>query len=144
MKVIIYEPEKRDRDFYAYIGPYALDQSVTQELHDLQYGAIYDKPYATWFIAIDETNNELLGFATLFDKPKEIVLDNFYIVPNQRGKGFAKKLFAVRMERAVQMQGARKIKAITKNEIQYQIYLSFGMKLSSKRGKYYWCVKEGM
>lgn len=146
MQIKVYEPGYRDARFYSWVGPFALDRRVTEELHDMQYGSIYDEPYATWFIGVDEETGDLIGFAALYEKtkPNEIFLDNCYILPQYRGKGYGKQLFAARMRHAERIQGKRKIKAITKNEIQYGIYLKHGMQLSSKRGKYYWVVKEAM
>lgn len=139
----VYENGVRDEQFYSFIGPFALNRKVTEEMHDFQYGGIYDEPYATWFIALDEAGT-LLGFATLFEKPKpnEIFLDNCYVLEEYRKQGIGGKLFAARQEYAENIQNGRKIKGITKNEIQYRLYLKHGYKLSSKRGKYYWMVKE--
>lgn len=143
MYIKVYEKGQRDNEFYGYVGPFAMNRTVTEEMHDLQYGSIYDEPYATWFIALDD-DGKLLGFAAVFEKPKpnEVFLDNCYILPEHRGKGIGQELFKHRQEYAESIQGKRKIKAITKNDVQYHIYLKNGFVLTSKRGKYYWVVKE--
>ena len=138
VKVKVYEKGNRDAGFYGYIGPFALNRRVTEEMHDKQYGPIYDEPsYATWLIAT-KNNGELLGFCTLFDKEKEVFLDNCYVVREHRGKGVGQKLFVKRLELAKQIQGQRKIKGITMNEAQAHIYQKYGFHLASKRGRYFW------
>jgi GNAT superfamily N-acetyltransferase len=137
VRIIVYEKGNRDARFYRYIGPLALDRKVTAEMHDKQYGPIYDEPYAVWFMAIDD-HGALLGFCTLFDKEKEVFLDNCYVLPAHRGKGIGQRLFAERLNRAKAIQGRRKIRGITMNEAQAHIYSKFGFRLASKRGKYYW------
>lgn len=141
MRIITYEKGHRDIAFYNYIGPLALNRNMITEMHDKQYGPIYDESYAIWFIALDD-NDKLLGFCTLFDKEKEIFFDNCYVLPEYRFKGFGRALFAARLERARLIQGNRKIKAITKNEIQASRYLKNGFRQTSKRGKYYWMELE--
>lgn len=137
MKIKVYEKGCRDAEFYSYVGPFALNRKVTDEMHDKQYGPIYDEPYAVWFVAT-EANGELLGFCALFDKEKEIFLDNCYVVKEHRGKGIGQKLFVARLERAKKIQGKRKIKGITMNEAQAHIYQKNGFRLASKRGRYFW------
>lgn len=143
MNTLIYRAgESRDNAFYGYIGPYALNREVTREMHDPQYGAIYDEPYATWFI-LTGNRGELYGFCAMFEKEKEIFFDNCYVVKEFRGKGYGKKLFEIRLNMAKSIADGRKIKGITMNEIQYNIYLENGFRLASKRGKYYWMEMEG-
>lgn len=137
MRVIVYEDGYRDQKFYGYIGPFALDRNITKEMHDPQYGAIYDEDYAIWFILVDD-KDKLLGFATLFDKEKEVFFDNCCVPKEQRGKGYGSYLFEYRLNYAKSIAGKRKIKGITKNDIQQHIYIKNGFKLASKRGKYYW------
>ncbi len=137
MRIVIYEKGHRDANFYRYIGPLALSRGVTQEMHDKQYGPLYDEPYAIWFVAFDD-HSEFLGCCTLFDKEKEIFLDNCYVLPKHRGKGIGQQLFAERLRRARDLQGHRKIRGITMNEAQAHIYQKFGFRVASKRGKYYW------
>lgn len=137
MKVIVYEKGVRDSRFYQYVGPFALSREVTKEMHDPQYGAIYDEEYAIWFILVND-DNELLGFASLFDKEKEIFLDNCYIPHKHRGNGYGGYLFEYRLNYAKGIAGKRKIKGITKNDVQYHVYIKNGFTLASKRGKYYW------
>lgn len=138
MNIEIYEKGFRDSRFYSLIGPLALNRSMIEEMHDKQYGPIYDEPYAIWFIAYNSTEEDLLGFCALFDKEKEIFFDNTYVLKQYRGHGIGKKLFKARLVRAKFIQGDRKIKGITKNEIQKDIYLKNGFRQASKRGKYYW------
>lgn len=141
--IIIYQcGQPRDHMFYSYIGPYALNRKVTSEIHDLQYGSIYDEPYAAWIIMTDK-RDDLIGFCAIFEKEKEIFFDNFYIVENYRRQGFARELFRFRMNMAKSIANGKKIKGITQSEIQYRIYNDNGFKLASKRGKYYWMVLEG-
>lgn len=137
LKIKVYDKGYRDAEFYNYIGPFALNRRVTEEMHDKQYGPIYDEPYAIWFIATKD-NSELLGFCTLFDKEKEIFFDNCYVLPEYRGQGIGQKLFTERLNYAKSIQGKRKIKAITMNIVQAHIYEKNGFRLSSKRGKYFW------
>lgn len=141
MKVLVYGKNERPAEFYAYVGPVALNRAATKELHDPQYGQIYDEPYATWFVAVDEAD-ALLGFCALFDREKELFLDNCYVVPQHRRQGVGKALFAARLEYAKRIGNHRPIKGITMNEAQYRIYLAHGFTLSSKRGRYYWLKLE--
>jgi len=134
--------QPRDNAFYGYIGPYALNREVTKELHDPQYGSIYDEPYATWFILVGK-HDETLGFCAMFEKEKEIFFDNCYVPKEHRGKGYGKKLFETRLNMAKSIANGRKIKGITMNEIQHKIYEDYGFRTASKRGKYYWMVLEG-
>lgn len=140
MEIKVYEKGQRDQAFYAYVGPYALSREVTKEMHDPQYGQIYDEPYAVWFLATE--NGKLLGFCALYDKPKEVFFDNCYVVKDHRGQGIGKALFAARLEYSGRIAAGRKIKGVTMNPVQYEIYLKYGFKLASKRGKYYWMEME--
>nr|MDD5486722.1 hypothetical protein [Dehalococcoidales bacterium] len=70
-KVMIFKAgEPRDDKFYQYIGPFALNRAVTKELHDPQYGAIYDEPYGTWFVMTDQQEN-VIGLCAMFEKRSE-------------------------------------------------------------------------
>lgn len=140
---IIYSANQpRDSKFYSAIGPYALSKEVTIEMHDLQYGSLYDMPYANWIILTDN-KDDTIGFCAMFEKEKEIFFDNCYVDPKHRGKGYGKELFKIRMNMAKSKANGRKIKGITMNDIQYNIYLKNGFILKSKRGKYYWMEMEG-
>jgi GNAT superfamily N-acetyltransferase len=142
MKILTYEKGFRDLVFYGHIGPYALNRSVTGELHDQQYGSIYDEPErAVWFIAVNN-RDELLGFCTLFDREKDLFFDNTYVIPAHRRNGIGEKLFKARLEYAKGGQNGRKIKGITQNEIQRDIYTKHGFQQASKRGRYYWMEKS--
>lgn len=140
MDIKIYEEGVRDPAFYAAIGPFALNRNVTKELHDFQYGGLYDEDYATWFLAYE--GKMLLGFCSIFIKEKELFFDNCYVLKAHRGNGIGKALFARRMEYARDIQQGRRLRGITKDEIQYHLYCAHGFKLASKRGKYYWLTKE--
>lgn len=137
MNIRVFEKGERPPEFYAHVGPFALNRSATKELHDPMYGSLYDEPYAIWFMATDDAGG-LLGFCALFDREKELFLDNCYVVPQHRRQGVGKALFAARLEYAKRISGHRPIKGITMNEAQYRIYLAHGFTLTSKRGKYYW------
>lgn len=140
--VLVYRAEhERDNRFYGYIGPYALNREVTAELHDTKYGCMYDESYATWIILLDKKEN-LLGFCAMFEKEKEIFFDHFYILKEHRGKGLGKELFQTRLNMAKSIAEGRKIRGVTMNEIQYNVYLKYGFELASKRGKYYWMIME--
>jgi GNAT superfamily N-acetyltransferase len=141
MKIYVYEKGQRDKEFYNYIGPFALNHRLSVEMHDKQYGSIYDEPFAIWFIATSD-NGQLLGFCTLFEKEKELLFDNCYVLEQYRNNGIGQFLFTSRLNLAKNIQKGRKIKGITKNEIQLNIYLKNGFRIASKRGKYYWLVLE--
>jgi len=137
MEIKIYEKGKRDSLFYKLIGPIALQKNIASEMHDLQYGGIYDDPdNAVWFFALE--GKTLLRFCSLFDREKELFFDNCYVIPEHRNKRIGIKLFTARLDYTKSIQGNRHIKGITKNEIQYRIYLKYGFELASKKGKYYW------
>lgn len=141
MNIRTFEKDDRPPEFYAHIGPYALNRSVTKEMHDPMYGHIYDEPHAIWFVAINDSG-ELLGFCTLFEREKDLFLDNCYVVPGHRRNGVGRALFAARLEYAKRIANHKPIKGITMNESQYRIYLEQGFTLTSKRGKYYWLSLE--
>lgn len=141
MNIRVFDKGDRPAEFYAYIGPYALNRAATKELHDPMYGSLYDETYAIWFVATGD-DGTLLGFCALFDREKELFLDNCYVVPEYRRNGVGRALFAARMEYAKRIFNRRPIKGITMNESQYRIYLEHGFVLTSKRGKYYWLKWE--
>lgn len=142
MPIRVFEKGHRPPEFYAYIGPYALNRSVTKEMHDPMYGQIYDEPHAVWFVDTTDTG-DLRGFCALFDGDKEIFLDNCYVVPGYRGQGVGRSLFATRLDYARGIAGGRRIRGITMNDTQYRIYLAHGFTLASKRGRYYWMQLGG-
>lgn len=137
MEIKVWNEGIRDAEFYSRIAPFALDREVVNELHDAKWGGVYDAPCATWFVAVGD-NGETLGFAALFNKEKELFLDHNFVVAEHRGKGIGKLLFETRLQFAREIQGKRKIKGITMNPVQYNVYLKHGFTLASKRGKYYW------
>ncbi len=144
MKFVIYHSGDRDIRFYQWLGPYALDRAVSDEIHDRRYETLYDEPdTATWlFVLSDGHERELMGFCAIYEKPKEIYLDNSYVIPEYRGKGVGTKMFEKRLEMALQLGQGKPIKAITKSECQFAIYQKFGFELASKRGRYWWVKLE--
>jgi len=138
MKFVLYQKGQRDKKFYEWLGPYALDRSVSDEIHDRKYESIYDEPnIGTWVLAIAE-DNKVMGFCAIYEKPKEVYLDNSYVDKVYRNKGIGKALFEKRLGIAKELSGGRPIKGITKSECQYKIYLKYGFVLTSKRGRYWW------
>jgi len=138
MELVIYQKGKRDGRFYEWLGPYALDRSVSDEIHDRKYESLYDEPdIGTWVFAINE-DKAVMGFCAIYEKPKEIYLDNSYVDKAFRNVGVGNKMFEKRLEIAKELSNGRPIKGITKSECQYKIYLKHGFTLASKRGRYWW------
>lgn len=137
MRIITYQPGERDDAFYRHIGPLALSRNVTGEMHDQQYGSLYDEPYATWLLAFAD-DGQFIGCAAIFNKPKEVFLDHCYVLPTLRGIGIGKRLFAARLEVARALADQRPIRGITMNPCQRHIYELHGFTVRSQRGKYSW------
>lgn len=141
MEIKVYEKGKRDKDFYGWIGPFALNRTVSDEIHDRKYESVYDEPdRATWFIGLD--GDELVGFCAIYESQNQVYLDNSYILPEFRGNGYGKELFAFRLEFALEIAAGRPIKGITMSPKQYKIYLQNGFVETSKRGRYWWMRRD--
>lgn len=137
MHIQVFEKGIRPPEFYAFIGPVAFNRAAMKELHD-QYGSLYDEPHAVWFVALGEAG-ECLGFCALFDQDgKDMFFDHCYVLPAHRNQGVGKALFAKRMDYARRIQGPRKVRGVTRNDVQYQTYLKHGFRLANKRGRYCW------
>lgn len=135
VEIITFDKGHRDSRFYNFVGKLALDRNVTKELHDIQYGSVYDEiDTATWLLA--SIDNVIVGCCAFYDRGKYYLLDNTYVLKQFRGLGIGSLLFSKRFELARSFN--KTLKVITKNPIQAHIYEKYGFQLTSKRGKYLW------
>ena len=98
---------------------------------------------AVIFIAIEE--NSIVGFSTLYKGFSSIslkkywVLNDLYVVPNCRGKGYAKHLISEIQKYAI-ASGSKGIEIETarSNKLAQALYESFGYEENNIYKRYFW------
>lgn len=129
MDIKIFTPELHDKFFYGEMGYFFGEKSIRQEMGGWQ---IYNKPNATWFICYD--NLKIVGFCAMYTESTHILFDNFYVLPEERGRGISNLLFDKRMDFCKQFNV--ELRAITDNPIQMRHYKRWNFEEYGKRGRY--------
>lgn len=128
--IIKYEHEAQKEGFYSTMGRFFAYRDYAKEMGGWQF---YNQDNSTWFLAYTK-KNELIGFCAMFNENTHVFLDNFYILPEHRGKGYSKELFDTRLKAAKRI--GKDIRAIADNEIQMKNYERNGFVHYGDRGRY--------
>lgn len=79
--------------FYAWIGPFAMNPEVIKEY--MGYPLVTG-PDWNWFVAFE--NGVVAGFCAYYKKGDKLVFENTYVIAERRNNGLYKELFEARME----------------------------------------------
>lgn len=97
-----------------------------------------ENPFSTYIVAINSENNEVLGYAGIWQPTDEVHITNIVIKKEYRNKKIGTKM----LEELIKIAKKRKIKNITlevniNNKIAIQLYNKYNFKEVGLRKKYY-------
>ena len=125
IEIFTYETER----FWLLMGHYFAHRSYALEMGGWQF---YTKPGSIWFVAL--IDGQVVGFCSAIHEKTHWFFDNFYVLKEHRGKGYASALHDIRMKHVSATQ--REIRVISDNPKQITKYYQYGFILTGTRGRY--------
>lgn len=130
--ILIFNSKENESVFYSLMGKFFASLDIAKELER----QVYNKDNSVWYL--DCFDNEVIGFAALFDNGKHYFLDNLYVLPQHRNKGVARDI----VREIVSNHTDKPILCIANNPYALKIFCSLGFKEVGKIGKYKKLVKH--
>ena len=128
----VYTSDFQNDRFYSKMGKFFASLDIAKELER----QVYNKDNSVWYLSCFD--NEVLGFAALFDNGKHYFLDNLYVLPQHRNEGVAREI----VREIVSNHTDKPILCIANNPYALKIFCSLGFKEVGKLGKYKKLVKH--
>jgi GNAT superfamily N-acetyltransferase len=97
---------------------------------------IYNKPHTHWLVV--EQNGRAVGFVSVFETMTSYFIDNLYVVPAFRNKGYASGL----IRNVCDKYSSKPLKCIACNPYALKVFENFGFAEVGQRGKYKKLVKH--
>ncbi len=121
---------KHEDDFWCKMGKFFAYRKYAKEMGGWQF---YTKDKSVWFVSF--LDGEIIGFNAIIHEKTHSYFDNFYVLPEFRGKGLSTPLFNMRLNYAISLK--REIRVITDNPIQIKRYTDNNFIHYGMRGKYH-------
>lgn len=129
--IVIFNSEENESVFYSLMGKFFASLDIAKELER----QVYNKDNSVWYLSCFD--NEVMGFAALFDNGKHYFLDNLYVLPQYRNEGVAREIVC----EIVSEHTDKPIKCIANNPYALKIFHSLGFEEVGQRGKYKKLIK---
>lgn len=123
----IFRTDEQDEEFYAIMGPCFASLEIAKELER----QVYNKPETDWHVIFNRFDN-VIGFVSVHDAGKYYYIDNLWIEPGFRGRGYGLAL----INDACRVHANKPLKCIACNPYALRIFEKFGFVEVGTRGKY--------
>lgn len=121
--------EDHEDDFWSVMGKYFAFRDWAHEMGNWQF---YSKPGSVWFVLTESCG--VTGFCSIINERTHNYFDNFYVMPEYRGKRLSRILWDERWKKANDLK--REIRVISDNPVQIKRYEECGMEFYGMRGRY--------
>jgi GNAT superfamily N-acetyltransferase len=132
MEIKTYTEAQQTKSFYGLMGPFFADKTFFKTFGE----PLYNEPGSIWFVMFEGTM--VTGFCTAFQKKKHILLNQFFVLDQYKGKGCGSKLFNARLK---YLKDMGELRAMVKDEKSLHLYKKNGFVIYGQRG-YYNLVKK--
>ena len=122
----IFRSEKQGKEFYSLMGPFFASLDIAQELER----QVYNKPDTEWYLVFD--GPIVAGFVSIRDACKYYFIDNLWVDPQYRERGFGYDL----AHTACCAHRDKPLKCIAVNPYALRIFGKLGFVEVGSRGKY--------
>lgn len=130
IRIDVYPPEKIDGSFFAIMGKFFANKEYAEEMGGYPFYNLPGK--TTWFLMF--VDNNLVGFCAEYEEKKHLFYDNFYILKEERGKGYSKILFEYRLKHSLEKK--KEIRALCSNPSQIKNYEENLFQVYGRKGHY--------
>lgn len=127
----IYKNNEQDQHFYSRMGKYFASLDIAEELER----QLYNKDNSVWFVVYDNETGEVMGFASIFEYKTYDFLDNVYVLPKHRGKGYCSRIMK-EIITTYYPNTPKPLRAIAINPKMIHLFNKYGFKEVGNNGKW--------